>query len=227
MDFLSSIFNPLVEALEFVLGFLHDIFSLAGIESYGVAIIVLTIIIKMIFYPLTVKQVKSMKAMQELQPKMKKLQDKYKNDPKRLQQEMGALYRNAGVNPLAGCLPLLVQMPFLMGMFYALQSLDYGGDPTFLWIENLSNPDPFYILPVLSAVSTYVLQKQTASSSGSAQMQMQMKIMAVVMPLFIGWISCNCAAGLVIYWIVNNVIQILQQWWMYRHEDTAAKKEIL
>ena len=182
MDFLSSIFNPLVEALEFVLGFLHDIFSLAGIESYGVAIIVLTIIIKMIFYPLTVKQVKSMKAMQELQPKMKKLQDKYKNDPKRLQQEMGALYRNAGVNPLAGCLPLLVQMPFLMGMFYALQSLDYGGDPTFLWIENLSNPDPFYILPVLSAVSTYVLQKQTASSSGSAQMQMQMKIMAVVMP---------------------------------------------
>ena len=146
-------------------------------------------------------------------------------DPKRLQQEMGALYRNAGVNPLAGCLPLLVQMPFLMGMFYALQSLDYGGDPTFLWIENLSNPDPFYILPVLSAVSTYVLQKQTASSSGSAQMQMQMKIMAVVMPLFIGWISCNFAAGLVIYWIVNNVIQILQQWWMYRHEDTAAKKE--
>ena len=227
MDFLSSIFNPLVEALEFVLGFLHDIFSLAGIESYGVAIIVLTIIIKMIFYPLTVKQVKSMKAMQELQPKMKKLQDKYKNDPKRLQQEMGALYRNAGVNPLAGCLPLLVQMPFLMGMFYALQSLDYGGDPTFLWIENLSNPDPFYILPVLSAVSTYVLQKQTASSSGSAQMQMQMKIMAVVMPLFIGWISCNFAAGLVIYWIVNNVIQILQQWWMYRHEDTAEKKEIL
>lgn len=227
MDFLSSIFNPLVEALEFVLGFLHDIFSLAGIESYGVAIIVLTIIIKMIFYPLTVKQVKSMKAMQELQPKMKKLQDKYKNDPKRLQQEMGALYRNAGVNPLAGCLPLLVQMPFLMGMFYALQSLDYGGDSTFLWIENLSNPDPFYILPVLSAVSTYVLQKQTASSSGSAQMQMQMKIMAVVMPLFIGWISCNFAAGLVIYWIVNNVIQILQQWWMYRHEDTAAKKEIL
>ena len=227
MDFLSSIFNPLVEALEFVLGFLHDIFSLAGIESYGVAIIVLTIIIKMIFYPLTVKQVKSMKAMQELQPKMKKLKDKYKNDPKRLQQEMGALYRNAGVNPLAGCLPLLVQMPFLMGMFYALQSLDYGGDPTFLWIENLSNPDPFYILPVLSAVSTYVLQKQTASSSGSAQMQMQMKIMAVVMPLFIGWISCNFAAGLVIYWIVNNVIQILQQWWMYRHEDTAAKKEIL
>ena len=83
-----------------------------------------------------------MKAMQELQPKMKKLQDKFKNDPKRLQQEMGMLYKNAGVNPLAGCLPLLAQMPILMAMFYALQSIDYGGDPTFLWIMNLSNPDP-------------------------------------------------------------------------------------
>ena len=225
MDFLSSIFNPLVQALEFILGFIHDIFSVAGIESYGIAIIVLTVIIKMIFYPLTVKQVKSMKAMQELQPKIKKLQEKYKNDPKRLQLEMGNLYKTAGVNPLAGCLPLLVQMPFLMGMFYALQSLDYGGDPTFLWIKNLSNPDPFYILPVLSALSTFIVQKQTASSSGSAQMQMQMKIMSIVMPLFIGWISCNFAAGLVIYWIVNNVMQILQQWWMYRHEDTTAKKE--
>ena len=119
MDFLSSIFNPLVQALEFILGFIHDIFSVAGIESYGIAIIVLTVIIKMIFYPLTVKQVKSMKAMQELQPKMKKLQEKYKNDPKRLQLEMGNLYKTAGVNPLAGCLPLLVQMPCLMGMCYA------------------------------------------------------------------------------------------------------------
>lgn len=225
MEFLSSIFNPLVQLMQFILGFIHDIFSIAGIESYGIAIIVLTIIIKMIFYPLTVKQVKSMKAMQELQPKMKKLQEKYKNDPKRLQLEMGNLYKTAGVNPLAGCLPLLVQMPFLMGMFYALQSLDYGGDPTFLWIQNLSNPDPFYILPVLSALSTFVVQKQTASSSGSSQMQMQMKIMSIVMPLFIGWISCNFAAGLVIYWIVNNVMQILQQWWMYRHKDATAKKE--
>ena len=203
MDFISSIFNPIVQLLEFILGIFHDFLSTVGLESYGVAIIVLTIIIKMAFYPLTVKQVKSMKAMQ---------------------QEMGMLYKNAGVNPLAGCLPLLAQMPILMAMFYALQSIDYGGDPTFLWIMNLSNPDPYYILPVLSAISTYVVQKQTSSASSSPQMQMQMKIMSVVMPLFIGWISCNFAAGLVIYWIVNNIMQILQQWWMYRHEDTSAKK---
>lgn len=227
MEFISSIFQPIVELLEVILGMFHDVLSIAGIESYGVAIIVLTIIIKTLFYPLTVKQVKSMKGMQELQPKMKALQDKFKGDPKRLQTEMQKLYKEAGVNPMAGCLPLLAQMPILMAMFYALQSIDYGGDPSFLWLANLSQPDPLYILPVLSAVSTFVVQKQTTSKSGSAQTQMQMKIMSIVMPLFIGWISLNFAAGLVIYWIVNNVMQIIQQWWMYRHEDipqASAKK---
>ncbi len=224
MEFISSIFEPIIFALEFVLGIFHDVLSTVGIESYGVAIIILTIIIKTVFYPLTVKQVKSMRAMQELQPQMKKLQEKYKGDPKRLQQEMGQLYRTAGVNPMAGCLPLLAQMPFLMAMFYALQRIDYGGDPTFLWIANLSNPDPLYILPILSAISTFVVQKQSTAASGTAQNQMQMKIMSVVMPLFIGYISLNFAAGLVIYWIVNNVMQILQQWWMYRNDDMSSKK---
>lgn len=224
MEIISSIFEPIIFALEFVLGIFHDVLSTVGIESYGVAIIILTIIIKTVFYPLTVKQVKSMRAMQELQPQMKKLQEKYKGDPKRLQQEMGQLYRTAGVNPMAGCLPLLAQMPFLMAMFYALQRIDYGGDPTFLWIANLSNPDPLYILPILSAISTFVVQKQSTAASGTAQNQMQMKIMSVVMPLFIGYISLNFAAGLVIYWIVNNVMQILQQWWMYRNDDMSSKK---
>ncbi len=224
MEFISSIFEPIVQLLEFILGVFHDVLSTAGIESYGVAIIILTIIIKTIFYPLTVKQVKSMKGMQELQPKMKALQEKFKSDPKRLQQEMGKLYKEAGVNPMAGCLPLLAQMPFLMAMFYALQRIDYGGDPSFLWIANLSHPDPMYILPILSAISTFIVQRQSTANSGSAQTQMQMKIMAVVMPLFIGWISLNFAAGLVIYWIVNNLMQILQQWWMYRHEDIPKKK---
>lgn len=225
MEFLASIFQPIVQLLEFILGILHNALSTFGIESFGLAIIILTVIIKMIFYPLTKKQVKSMKAMQELQPQMKKLQEKYKKDPKRLQQEMGTLYKTAGVNPLAGCLPLLVQMPFLMAMFYALQSIDYGGDPSFLWIANLSHPDPFYILPIVSAISTFVVQKQTTSESASPQTKMQMKIMSIVMPLFIGWISCNFAAGLVIYWIVNNLMQILQQWWMYREDDTTTAKK--
>lgn len=217
MDFFS-IFDPIVHLLEAILGILHSILASVGIESYGITIIVLTIIIKTLFYPLTVKQVKSMKAMQLLQPKMKKIQEKYKSDPKRLQAEMGNLYREHGVNPLAGCLPLLAQMPILMAMFYALQNIHYVGNPGFLWLPDLSHPDPLYILPVVSAITTYIVQKQTQTES-SGVAAMQMKIMSIAMPLFIGYISIHFAAGLVIYWVVNNVMQIFQQWWMYRNED--------
>ena len=116
----------------------------AGIPSYGMAIILMTVVIKMILYPLTVKQVKSMKGMQELQPKMKRLQEQYKTNPQLLQQEMQKLYREAGVNPLAGCLPMLVQMPILMAIFYALKDATYeGGNPSFLWMPSLSEADPY------------------------------------------------------------------------------------
>ena len=102
--------------MQLILGGFYTITSAAGFVSYGFPIILLTILIKVVTYPLTVKQIKSMKAMQEIQPKMKKIQEKYKNNPQMLQQKTGELFREAGVNPLAGCLPLLVQMPILMGM---------------------------------------------------------------------------------------------------------------
>ena len=198
----------------------------AGIPSYGMAIILMTVVIKMILYPLTVKQVKSMKAMQELQPKMKRLQEQYKTNPQLLQQEMQKLYREAGVNPLAGCLPMLVQMPILMAIFYALKDATYeGGNPSFLWMPSLSEADPYYILPVLSALSTYLTSRQTTDESNQ-----QMKMMMYVMPLFIGWMSMNFAAGLVIYWITMNLVQIVQQWFIFRekkedHDSGKAKKE--
>jgi YidC/Oxa1 family membrane protein insertase len=189
-----------------------------GIESYGLAIVFMTVVIKVLLYPLTVRQVKSMKGMQDIQPEMKKLQAKHKNNPQLLQKEMAKLYKDAGVNPLAGCLPLVAQMPILMGMFYALQSLTYAGDPSFLWLTTLSQPDPFYILPVLSAATTFIQQKQTTS-----EMNQQMKMMMIFMPIFIGWISISFPAGLVMYWVINNVMQILQQWWMYRGEEKVKK----
>ena len=119
MGFFGTIFEPIENLLHVVLQALYNVTDAAGIGSYGVAIILLTILIKMLLYPLTVKQVKSMKAMQELSPKMKKIQEKYKDNPQVMQQKVGALYKEAGVNPLAGCLPLLIQMPILMGMYYA------------------------------------------------------------------------------------------------------------
>ena len=135
-----------------------------------------------------------------------------------LQKEMARIYKDAGVNPLAGCLPLIAQMPILMGMFYALQNFKYAGDPSFLWLANLSLPDPYYVLPVLSALTTFIQQKQTTT-----EMNQQMKMMMIFMPIFIGWISLTFPAGLVIYWVISNITQIFQQWWMYRGESNLKK----
>ena len=219
MDFFGSLLDPFVHLFQTGINVIYEFLSNAGFPNYGVAIILLTIIIKMALYPLTVKQIKSMKAMQELQPKMKKLQEQYKDNPQLLQQEMARLYENAGVNPLAGCLPLLVQMPILMAIYYALRDMRYAGDPTFFWIPSLSEADPLHILPIVSALTTYVVSIQTTPSDGGSQA----KIMAYMMPLFIGWISWNFAAGLVLYWITMNVVQGLQQWWMFRGEEKNGK----
>ncbi|MGL6016866.1 MAG: YidC/Oxa1 family membrane protein insertase [Selenomonadaceae bacterium] len=204
--------------LEQILELFFQLSSTLGFESYGIAIILMTIVIKMILYPLTIKQVKSMKAMQDIQPEMKRLQEKHKKNPEMLQKEMARIYKDAGVNPLAGCLPLIAQMPMLMGMFYALQNFKYAGDPSFLWLANLSLPDPYYVLPVLSALTTFIQQKQTTT-----EMNQQMKMMMIFMPIFIGWISLTFPAGLVIYWVISNITQIFQQWWMYRGESNLKK----
>lgn len=223
MDFLWSLFEPLVLLLQHMVEFMYRLTVSLGVPSYGAAIIFMTVVIKMLLYPLTVKQVKSMKAMQELQPKMKRLQEQYKTNPQLLQQEMQKLYQEAGVNPLAGCLPLLVQMPILMAIFYALKDATYeGGSPAFLWMPSLSEADPYYVLPVLSALSTYLTSRQTTDASNQ-----QMKMMMYVMPLVIGWMSMNFAAGLVLYWITMNVVQVVQQWFIFRDEKApdAPKKE--
>ena len=223
MELFSTIFSPIESILRFVLETLYAITSSAGFVSYGWAIILLTIIVKMALYPLTVKQVKSMKAMQELSPKLKKIQEKYKDNPQMMQQKIGSLYKDAGVNPLAGCLPLLIQMPILMGMYYSLYNFSYPTPESeyFLWMSSMSKPDPLYILPVLSALTTFLQQKMTTTDSNNPQMKMMM----FIMPLFIGWISINFPSGLVLYWVTMNVVQIIQQWWMYRGDNAAPKKE--
>ncbi len=205
------LFDWAVGILQDLVTFFYSVTATMGIANYGVAIILLTLVIKLILYPLTVKQVKGMKAMQELQPKMKELQEKYKGNPEKLNKEMALLYKDSGVNPLAGCLPLLVQMPILMGIFYAIRDYQYVHLPSFLWIADLSAPDNLYILPIVSAATTYIQQRQT-----STEMNQQAKIMMNFMPLFIGYISITFPAGLVLYWVVSNIFQIVQQWWMYR-----------
>ena len=196
MDFLSNIVQQ-------VITFLYGLTNMLGVPSYGLAIVIMTVIVKLILYPLTKKQIESTKAMMSIQPKMKEIQEKYKDDKQRLNMELANLYKNEGVNPLAGCLPLLVQMPIMIG----IRDFSYAGPSNFLWMETISNPDPMYILPILSALTTFIQSKQTMPDTSSPQN----KIMLYFMPLFIGYISLNFPAGLVIYWVVMNIMQIGQQ----------------
>ncbi len=200
MDFLSNIVQQ-------VLTILYSFTESMGVPSYGLAIVIMTVIVKLLLYPLTKKQIESTKAMMEIQPKMKAIQEKYKNDKERLNMELANLYKNEGVNPLAGCLPLIVQMPIMIGIFYGIRDFHYAGPSSFLWMESISVPDPTFILPVLSAVTTFIQSKQTMPDTGAAQN----KIMLYFMPLFIGYISLEFPAGLVIYWVVMNIMQIAQQ----------------
>ncbi|MDD7678664.1 MAG: YidC/Oxa1 family membrane protein insertase, partial [Anaerovibrio sp.] len=211
---MMNLFDPLVQVFRLVFEGFYNLTAAVGFANYGIAIILMTILVKALMYPLTAKQVRSMKAMQDLQPALKKLQKDYKNNPQLLQQKMAELYKEAGVNPLAGCLPLLIQMPILMGVYYCLYGYSYSGDPTFLWLTSLSDTDPLYVLPILSALTTYIQQKQTMANNG--QDNQQMKIMSYMMPLFIGWISLNFPSGLVVYWVTMNLCQIAQQWYMFR-----------
>lgn len=205
------LFDGAIGLLQDLLTFFYGITASLGMANYGVAIILITLSIKLVLYPLTVKQVKGMKAMQDLQPKMKELQEKYKGNSEKLNKEMAILYKESGVNPLSGCLPLIVQMPILMGIFFAIRDYQYAHLPSFLWMADLSLPDPLYVLPILSAATTFIQQKQT-STEGNAQTKMMMNLM----PLFIGYISLTFPSGLVLYWVSSNVFQIAQQWWMYR-----------
>lgn len=212
MDFLNH-------SMQAALTFFYDITVKAGFPNYGFAIILLTIAIKMVLYPLTVKQVKSMKAMQDIAPKMKALQEKYKDNREKLNREIAALYKEAGVNPLAGCLPMLIQMPFFIAIFFAIKEYHYISNPSFFWIANLAqdNPsDPYYILPVLAALTTYISTRQT-----SADQNQQTKMMLLFMPLFIGYITITFPAGLGLYWVVSNIMQIAQQWWLNRPVATT------
>ena len=211
MEYISNLVIQIIQTLYHFLGSM-------GFPNYGLAIVLMTVIIKIILFPLTKKQIESSRAMMSIQPKMKAIQEKYKNDKVRLNQELAKLYKEEGVNPVAGCLPLLIQMPILFGIYYGVRDFHYEGPADFLWMQNIANPDPMYILPVLSAVTTYIQAKQTmppkkADDKGQDGLMgmMQGQMMTYFMPLFIGYISLNFPAALVLYWIVMNIMQIAQQ----------------
>jgi YidC/Oxa1 family membrane protein insertase len=204
------------------------------VGNYGLSIILLTIIFKILFYPLTIKSMASMNAMRELQPQMNALRAKYKNDPQRIQKETMELYRKHKVNPMGGCLPMLIQLPIFYALYITLSVsvelqnsalLCVGKAPkwvpwlggTDLWICDLAQYDPTYILPLLMGASMFIQQKMTPTVGDPRQA----KIM-LMMPLVFTFMFLNLPSGLVLYWLVSNVLQILQQYYMEQRAKPAA-----
>lgn len=205
MNFLTSI---LTQFFEFIERGVQMIFSNPG-TAYGVTIIVITVLIRILLLPLSFKQVRSQIKMQEVQPKLTKLQEKYKNDPAKAQQEMMKLYKEYDINPMSGCLPMLIQMPIfiaLYSVFYNLQGLEGA---SFLWIKDLSQPDKFLILPVLSFVTQYASMK-IASAGQSGPQAKQMSTMNLFMSGMIAIMSLKFKSALVLYWVANNLMSMAQ-----------------
>ncbi|RLC45661.1 MAG: hypothetical protein DRH70_07085 [Candidatus Coatesbacteria bacterium] len=193
---------------------LRYIYKIVG--NYGLAIIILALLIKIVFYPLTVKQTRSMKKMQVVAPQIKALREKYKNDKERLNKEIMALYKKHEVNPMGGCLPMLIQFPVLFALIRVLPVvIDLRQAPFILWLHDLSEPDPYYITPILMGVAMILQQKMTpASDPKQAKMMM---LMSVVFTFFF----LNFSSGLVLYWLTGTVLQVAQQVWMNKSEQKA------
>jgi len=191
------------------------------LPNWGVAIILLTILVKVLTLPLTVKQYKSMAAMKKVQPLMKALQDKYGEDKVRLQQEMMKLYREHQVNPLAGCLPMIMMMPIYFALYRTIYSAVELYQANFgFWITDLSKQDPYYITPVILGL-LMIVQFRLNPSAGD---QMQAKIMMWVMPIMFTAMMLFLPSGLVVYILVNTVLGIAQQWYFYRAQGITSAK---
>ncbi|GAA4724481.1 membrane protein insertase YidC [Brevibacillus fulvus] len=187
-------------------------FLLGG--SYGLGILVATILIRLLILPLMIKQIKSSKMMQVLQPELQKIREKYKNDPQKAQQETMLLFQKNNVNPLAGCLPMLVQMPILIAFYHAIIRTPEIKEHTFLWMS-LGAKDPYYILPIIAAVTTFLQQKMMGAAT--AQNNPQMQMMLIMMPLMILAIGVTLPSALSLYWVYGNLFTIVQTYFLYRN----------
>ncbi|WP_153147000.1 membrane protein insertase YidC [Dechloromonas sp. H13] len=196
---------------------LQAIYKLVG--NWGWAIVILTIIIKAVFYPLSAASYKSMAKMRVLTPRLMQLKERYADDKQRLNQEMMKLYQTEKVNPLGGCLPILVQIPVFIALYWVLLgAVEMRGAPWILWIHDLAAPDPFYILPVIMMASMFVQTKLNPTPPDPIQAKVMM-----MMPLIFGFMFFWFPAGLVLYWVVNNVLSIAQQWQITRMIEAGGK----
>jgi len=254
MNVFGDVWNAIVAGLNYLL---QAFYSFTG--NYGVAIILLTVLVKLVLLPLTIKQTRSMIAMQKIQPEIKKLQEKYKEDKEKLSQEMMKFYKENKVNPLGGCLPLILQLPVFFALFTvlrkylltppvnivgntfqviqklpmyadgvpaslgkALTNIPFYKSASFLWIDNLADStriaDPYFVLIALLALTTWYSQKQVMTDP-------RQKNMMIIMPIFTAFIGWSLPAGVVLYWLTTNALQIAQQYAM-EYYDKKHPKEV-
>jgi YidC/Oxa1 family membrane protein insertase len=199
--------RPLSVPLFWVLDFIHD-----WVKNWGVAIIILTVIIKLVFFPLSAASYRSMAKMKVVAPKMQKLKERYGDDRQKLHEAMMNLYKTEKINPLGGCLPILVQIPVFIALYWVLLlSVELRHAPFMLWIEDLSRPDPIFVLPVLMGITMFLQTMMNPPPPDPMQARL-MKIMPVAFSVFFFFFP----AGLVLYWLVNNILSIAQQWQITR-----------
>lgn len=210
-----------------LLKFIYDMVSMIGTEPanfsfYAMAIIITTIIFKLILLPVSLHQSKSSKKMNEIQPKMKEIQTKYKNDPQTAQAKMAELYKEHKYNPASGCLVLLIQLPIILAFFKVMgnpttfafkdPAVYEAMNKTFFWIKNLNNPDPYlWGLPLLAAATTYLQSVTMTSANTDPQAQATQRMMNMFLPIMIFMAARGFAAGLALYWVISNIFSIIQQ----------------
>ena len=218
-DFFQALFSPVVSVLGQVLLFFHQTVG----APWWLSIAMLTVVVRGLLFPLTVKQVKSMRAVQNLKPEMDRVRAQYQNNPQRQREEMAKVYQERGVNPLGGCLPILVQMPIFIGIFYVIRQ--FGGTPGrtepqypsfvdggILWFQDLSHQDPYYLLPILSAV-TMLAATEITLKNVDPQQRWLMRLLPVGFTVFL----LSFPAGLFVYWITSNLVTLVQNYAIYNY----------
>jgi YidC/Oxa1 family membrane protein insertase len=194
-------------------GLLREIFvaftSFSG--NYVLGILMLTVLVRLVLLPLGISQARSMQKMAKVGPRQRELQKLHKGNPQKLNAEIAKLYKEEGVNPAGGCLPLILQLPVMYGLFDVLRSFHYESNLGWLFWHNLAKPDPTYILPILVAASTFFMQRQTmAMTPQQPGMESSQKMMLWIMPIVFGYISSRFPAGLAFYYVVSNLFQVAQ-----------------
>jgi YidC/Oxa1 family membrane protein insertase len=190
------------------------------IPNYGVVIVLFSILMKLVFSPLSYKSMKSMRKMQEIMPRQNEIREKYKKDPQRMQQEIMKLYKTEKINPMSGCLPMLPQIPVFWALFTVFRyTIELRGAPFMLWMQDLSQPDPIYILPVLMAVSMFVQQKITVKDP-------KQKMMIYLFPgLFLFW-GISFPSGLCLYWSITNILSLFEAVFVHKRHLPVASQPV-